>query len=924
MIGILRKLFSSEAKHLDRAWKIVKQINELEPQVQKMSDAQLSKTAQEYRQRLDFDVKSLKEKPEYRFLKTDPEAYKQQIQEEKQKLLEVLPEVYARVREVAKRVANHRHFDVQLVGGVLLAHHVVIEVYTGEGKTNTALLPAALYGLTGRGVHIHTVNDYLARRDAEWAGHILHKLGLTVAVITGEAAYLWVGDAKARKLKGKLFDELTKDRDLSNMSTLRGANLIKIDKATAYLADVVYGEASEFGFDYLRDNMASTLAERVQRSRYFAIVDEVDSILIDEARTPLIISAPQQDAADLYKRFADIAKRLVENEDYIVDYKHRTVNLTEKGAQKVESLLGQKGIWTNTAYLRHLHNAIKAISLFKRDKDYIVKDGKVVIVDEFTGRLQPDRRYSEGLHQAIEAKEGVQIRQESKTLASISYQNFYKLYDFLAGMTGTAYTEKEEFQRIYGLDVVRVPTYKPIIRKDNPDLIYKTKEAKYRAIVDKITELYKKGQPVLVGTPTIEVSERLSALLKKQGIPHQVLNAKYHEKEAQIIARAGQKGTVTIATNMAGRGTDIKINDEVRKLGGLYVIGAQRHEARRIDNQLRGRTGRLGDPGETQFYLSLEDDLLKIFGGQMIYQLFDRTKLPEDTPLQSRLLSGLIEKAQKKVESLHFDIRYRLVQYDDILDQQRKIVYELRRLILVLLEREPQDLQLALEQANLDVKDLTDALTQDYINAVANFTLKNPYDFGVEINKRIKGLFTPLRFWLYKQLASVLQQHIPFGQQVTLSTQDFRVAQEYLDLLIPDQLWEQTLKTLGLTQQDFKKLLNKTQGDKDTVTVNSVPIFRAVTASYVLHLQQIPPQLSQAFLRMSILPALDYLWMEHMDAMNDLRESVGLAGYAQRDPLVEYKQRASVMFDNFFKTLGDMISKRIFHINQQVLTRRRG
>ena len=918
IMQIFKNMFDHNTKHINRVKKIVEQINALEPEVQKLSDEELKNSANYFREKLGIDLEKNKKSHLFEIGSVDEEELKKELALERKKLFSILPEAYARVREVARRVANHRHFDVQLIGGILLAENFVIEVYTGEGKTNTALLPAFLYGLTGRGVHIHTVNDYLARRDAEWAGFILGALGLSVATTTSKGTYKWISDEKLEYYKGKGALKEIKDRDLANMSTLRGTNLIETDKQTAYQADVLYGEASEFGFDYLRDNRAQNLDERVQRLLYYAIVDEVDSILIDEARTPLIISMPDVDSSQLYIKFAKIAKQLQRDVHYIVDEKHRSVSLTDAGARYVEKLLNEKNIWLNTVYLRHLNNALKAESLFTRDKDYIVKDNKVVIVDEFTGRLQPDRRFSEGLHQAIEAKENVPIKNESKTIASISYQNFYKLYAYLSGMTGTAMTEREEFLKIYDIDVVQVPTYKPIIRKDYPDLIYKTEIGKFKALVNHIKELYEKGQPVLVGTASIETSEKLSNMLKKRDIPHQVLNAKYHEKEAHIIANAGKKGSVTIATNMAGRGTDIKIDDEVKRLGGLFVIGAQRHEARRIDNQLKGRSGRLGDPGATRFYLSLEDELLRIFGGDIIKTLFEKTNIPEDMPLESKMLSGLIQKAQKKVESLNFDIRYRLVQYDDVLNEQRLIIYELRRLILVLLKREPKDYeQLQKQKRTLSISRFKLKHVPDYLSALREYTLKKPYIFHLPEDIYLKHTVTPLRFWILKQIVQRFSSIIPDSVHTQLTGESYKIAQEFLDLIFPDDLWIDGLKKMGFKDiKDFKKMLN-IQKTENGVIINSLPIYWAIIAIYDYNLSQMKPLEVVQYIRQIALPALDYLWTEHMENLNDLKEGITLVGYANRDPVVEYKHQAAELFDRMFATYRDLITKQAFHLAKQ-------
>ncbi len=907
MISLIKKLVSYNDRQIAKAFRVVKKINELEKEVSKLSDEELRDSANYFREKLGINLRQNRLNPDLLLETVDRETRHKELEKERKQLMSILPEAFARVREVAKRVANHRHFDVQLVAGILLAQNKVIEVFTGEGKTNVALLPAFLYGLTGRGVHIHTVNDYLARRDAEWAGHILMALGLEVAAITPQAAYKVVDDKTALAVHGDTIKGELAAKDLTNMSTLRGTNLVEVSKKEAYLSDVVYGQASEFGFDYLRDNMAQTIEERVQRSRYFAIVDEADSILIDEARTPLIISMPDQQSSEIYKRFAAIAKVLREEEDYTVDEKTRSVVLTEAGVATVEKMLNTQNIWENNLYLRHITNALKAKALFKKDKDYIVKNGQVLIVDQFTGRVQPGRRYSEGLHQAIEAKEGVEIRQESKTLATISYQNFYRLYDFLAGMTGTAMTEAEEFNKIYKIDVVRVPTYKPVIREDHPDVIYKTKEAKYKAIVEEIKKVHATGRPILVGTTSIDVSELLSEMLKKAGIPHEVLNAKHHEKEARIVAKAGQKGAVTIATNMAGRGTDIKISEEVKKLGGLYIIGTERHEARRIDNQLRGRAGRLGDPGASKFFLSLEDTLLRVFGGDLLKNIYNKIKIPDNVPIESRFLSGAIQRAQKKIESMHFDIRRRLVEYDDVLNKQRDIVYELRRLILVLLKQEPKDAKELLPKARLNPFELSKAQTASIVNALKRYTLGRPYNFDLPVELWVKNIMTPLRFWLLKQIVERVNLLLagittPNGEN---DKEAMHFLREYIDTMLPDQIFKQILAKLNLTENKFWESLGQ----------DGIYLYQILIIAYSLQLgllRTIDDVLR--YMRFMLLQTIDFLWMEHIDTMADLREGIGLRGYAQRDPLVEYKREGRRLFEEFFVSIKDMIAKRAFRI----------
>ncbi len=617
--NLLTRVFGSknerELKHLQP---IVDSINVLEPQMQAMSDAQLRGQTQKLKERLEKGAT----------------------------LDELLPEAFATVREASVRVLQMRHFDVQLIGGVFLHQGRIAEMKTGEGKTLVATLPAYLNALTGRGVHIVTVNDYLAKRDNQWMGQIFNFLGMSVGAI------------------------------------LHG--LTDKERLDAYGADITYGTNNEFGFDYLRDNMKFDAESLVQKDLYYAIVDEVDSILIDEARTPLIISGPAEKSTHLYYDVNNIIPRLKEEAHYTKDEKARSVTLTEAGVAAAEKLLNTENLYDprNIELLHHVNQALKAHTLFKRDVDYIVKEGQVIIVDEFTGRLMPGRRYSDGLHQSLEAKENVKIENENQTLATITFQNFFRMYDKLAGMTGTADTEAAEFKKIYNLDVSVVPTHKPMVRKDYSDAIYRTKKEKYEAVLDEIEELNKKGQPVLVGTISIDVSEQIAQKLKKRGIKHAVLNAKNHEAEAEIISMAGQKGGVTISTNMAGRGTDIKLGEGVVELGGLHILGTERHESRRIDNQLRGRSGRQGDPGSSRFYLSLDDDLLRIFGGERISNIMSRLGMEEGEPIEHGLISRAIENAQSKVEGHNFDIRKHLIEYDDVMNQQREVIYRQRRDLL--------------------------------------------------------------------------------------------------------------------------------------------------------------------------------------------------------------------------------------------------
>jgi preprotein translocase subunit SecA len=595
-----------------------------------------------------------------------------------------LPEAFALVREAGKRTLGQRHFDVQLLGGAVLHNRGIAEMRTGEGKTLVATLPAYLNALTGEGVHVVTVNDYLSRRDAVWMGQVYSALGLSIGVIAHEESYLY--DPNHR--------DLDKTRDTEGSFKIVHEFLRPCTRAEAYAADITYGTNSEFGFDYLRDNLEYEKERLRQRGHAFAIIDEVDSILIDEARTPLIISAPTADSEELYHTFARIAPKLSKDTDYTVDEKFRSVQLTDEGITKAEKLLGIENIYTDggVKYVHHLETAVRAEALYVKDKEYVVKDGEVVIVDEFTGRLQPGRRWSEGLHQAIEAKESVPVQKESRTFASITYQNYFRLYKKLAGMTGTAATSSEEFYKVYGLEVVEIPTNKSSARNDLNDLIFQTETGKFKALARRVKEVNQKGQPVLIGTASIEKNELLSAFLRQEGVQHEMLNAKHHEREGEIIAQAGKKGRVTVATNMAGRGVDIKLGgatatpeeyEEIKNLGGLFVLGTERHEARRIDNQLRGRSGRQGDPGETQFYVSLEDTLMRVFASDTIKKMMGRFGIPEDEPIENKLITRSLESAQTRIEGFHFDARKHVLEYDNVLNLQRQVVYERRRKLLL-------------------------------------------------------------------------------------------------------------------------------------------------------------------------------------------------------------------------------------------------
>lgn len=758
----------------------VDKINALEPEISGLSDARLRAKTDEFRLRL-----------------TKGET-----------LDDLLPEAFAVVREAAKRVMGLRHFDVQFMGGCILHRGKIAEMRTGEGKTLVATLPAYLNALEGKGVHVVTVNDYLARRDSEDMGRVYRFLGLSVGLITHEMDY------PARK--------------------------------AAYAADITYGTNNEFGFDYLRDNMVISLDQMVQRPLHYAIVDEVDSILIDEARTPLIISGPGAQSTSLYQVMADVAAKLKEGEDYTVDEKQKTVAPTETGIAKTEKLLGVSNMYdgeNGVDYSHQLMAALKSKALMHRDRDYVVKDGEVIIVDEFTGRLMFGRRYSEGLHQAIEAKEHVKVERESQTLATITFQNYFRMYDKLSGMTGTAKTEEQEFQKIYGLDVVVVPTNKPNIRIDYPDVIYKTRRAKYRAVANAIEELHKKGRPVLVGTTSIQQSEELSELLKKRGIEHNVLNAKFHEKEAEIVADAGQMGAVTIATNMAGRGTDIVLGDGVAELGGLHIIGTERHESRRIDNQLRGRCARQGDPGSTRFYLSLEDDLMRLFGSDNISGIMDKLGMEEDEPIEHKIVTRSIESAQKKVEARNFEIRKQVLEYDDVMNQQREVIYDQRRQIL--------------EKADLK---------------------ETVLDMASHIVDRSMDMYAPKEAysedWDVKSLISYAEEfYAPAG------------------FLKEEKLQE-------MSRDELETFLHKVAVDYYNAREenNTAPIMRELE-------------------NLVMLKVVDSHWMEHLDAMDALREGIGLRAYGQRDPLVEYKFEAYEMFEAMKEAIVDDVVRYMYRVN---------
>jgi preprotein translocase subunit SecA len=884
MFKFLSRLGDSNEREVRALRPLVDRINELEPEVQSLSDEALAARTDEFRARLRERVGEILTPIELR--ETDPDSdasesalagadaarladqLKQQRDRElariNEALDELLPEAFAAVREAMVRALGKRHYDVQLIGGIVLHRRAIAEMRTGEGKTFVAPLAAYLNALVGRGVHVVTPNDYLAKRDAQWIGAIFHRLGMSVGSIQHEGAFVFDPTYPA--------------------SEERLRDLRPTTRREAYAADVTYGTNNELGFDFLRDNLVVDLAARAQRGHFFAVVDEVDNILIDEARTPLIISGNAEESADKYLQFARLVPRLKVEEDYVVDEKFKQVAITEAGTDKMEGWLGVANMFADDFSLaRHLEQALKAEVLYKRDRDYVVKDGEVVIVDEFTGRLMPGRRWSEGLHQAVEAKEGVAIRNEQRTLATVTFQNYFRMYDKLAGMTGTAETEAEEFAKIYNLEVVVIPTHREMIRADYADLVYAGQTGKWNAVVDEIAEEHERGRPVLVGTISVEISERLSEMLKRRGVKHNVLNAKLHEREAEIVAQAGQSGAVTIATNMAGRGTDIVLGgnpdvlagdilhrrgtnlleatpeqhaaaleeaeritaedrEKVLAVGGLHILGTERHEARRIDNQLRGRAGRQGDPGSSRFYLSLEDDLMRRFANDRVQAIMRTLGFTEDTALESKMVSRTIENAQRRVEGYNFDTRKHVVQYDDVINRQRETIYRERDRIL----------------RSRDLGPTVEAMLADEIaGLVAEHTAgDHPGD------------------WNLAGLKAQLTTMVP-----SLTDADLAVIDDARDAA-----------ALGETVSD---LVLARYADKREAT--------GTDAMSVLE-------------RLVLLRVIDSLWVEHLTAVDDMRRGIGLRAYSQRDPLNEFKIEAYRMFDELKSTIRHDVTHTVFRV----------
>jgi len=791
------KLFDSNEGELRRLRKIAARVNALEASTKSLSDEELRRRTEVFRERL----------------------------AKGEDLDNVLPEAFAAVREAARRTIGQRHFDVQLLGGMALHKGHIAEMKTGEGKTLVASLALYLNALSGEGAHLVTTNDYLAKTGAGWMGPIYHALGMSVAYIAHD--------------KSAIYDPAV---ELDAVDP-RHRHWRDVTRREAYLADITYGQNSEFGFDYLRDNMIDDLAHVVQRDLHYAIVDEADSILIDEARTPLIISSPAEDATETYYRYASVAAKLNEESDYVVDEKHRSATLTDDGITRAEHLLGIQNMYEgDVTAVHYLDNAVKAKALYLKDREYVVKDGEVVIVDEFTGRLMPGRRWSDGLHQAVEAKERVKIQRETRTYATITIQNYFRMYDKLAGMTGTAATEAEEIYKVYKLEVTVIPTNKPMVRKDDPDLVYKTEQGKWDALVRDVKERNTRGQPVLIGTTSVDKSQRLSDELRRHGLKHEVLNAKNHEREALIIAGAGQQGAITVSTNMAGRGVDILLGEGVKELGGLHVIGTERHEARRIDNQLRGRSGRQGDPGNTRFYNSLEDDLIRIFASDRIAGLMTRLGFDDAAPIESGMVTGAITQAQIKVETRNFDIRKRALEFDDVLNNQRNVIYSERRKIL---------------------------------------------EKG-DVHETVLG-------YLHDEAAGIVD-----AEATSTDAEDWDVEKIA-------QLLGALLGRADLTKKDFGEITSQDAlGDR---------VAQLVDETYEKREQELGPEISRAVERWVMLRTIDTHWIEHLTAMEELREGIYLRGYGQQDPLVAYKREAHDFFEQMRARIAGGVAQTIMRVS---------
>lgn len=852
-MGFLGKLFpDANARVVKNLKKEVLRVNAFEETIKALSDDALRAKTAEFRNRL----------------------------AQGEKLDAITHEAFAVCREAAKRTLGQRHYDVQIMGGLVLHKGGIAEMRTGEGKTLTATAAVYTNALEGKGVHLITVNDYLAKRDAAWMGRVFHFLGLTVGCIQHESGYVFDEDFRAPQLTEEEKEaDAVKSGFMVHMDFLRPCS-----RKDAYAADITYGTNNEFGFDYLRDNMAQAPENMVQRTLHYAIVDEVDSILIDEARTPLIISAPAEESSETYYRFAEIAKTLIENDDYNVDEKLRTATYTEKGLQKVEAALGVQNLYeTGLANIHHAEQALRAQALFAIDKEYVVRNGEVVIVDEFTGRMMEGRRYSDGLHQAIEAKEGVKIQRESKTLATITFQNYFRLYTKLSGMTGTAATEAEEFAKIYNLEVTQMPTHRENKRTDMSDNVFKNERGKWIAVVREVKTRYEKGQPVLIGTVSIDKNQLLSQALSAAGIPHKMLNAKNHEQEAEIIAQAGRRGAVTLATNMAGRGVDILLGgnpqdpaeaEAVRALGGLFVIGTERHESRRIDNQLRGRAGRQGDPGATQFFVSLDDDLMRIFGSDRIKGMMNSLGIADDEPITSGMVTRSLEKAQERVEGHHFDTRKHVLQYDDVLNKHRLAIYAERRGLVTGERADAHEEVMRMIESEIE-------RVLHFHTTVAQHDVPDAFVSGDE-----KGDWNP------KELVET------FNTIVALT----------------DEEKEKIAKLMPEIPRDKEKLLM----DRTAVAEEMIALVRARVATSVEEFGN--EEKVRRLERNLLLRAIDGAWMRHLDDMTYLRRTIGLQGYAQRDPLVEYKKEAFRLYAALREDIAKEVVYNVVKLLSQALT----
>ncbi|OIO19408.1 MAG: preprotein translocase subunit SecA [Candidatus Magasanikbacteria bacterium CG_4_9_14_0_2_um_filter_41_10] len=872
-MSIYTKVFGdSNKKAIAKMQSNVEKINDLEATFEALSDDELKGKTTEFKSRF----------------------------EKGETLDDILPEAFATVREAGKRLMGMRHYDVQLIGGMVLHQGNIAEMRTGEGKTLTATLPVYLNAIAGRGVHVVTVNDYLAKRDAVWMGQIYDFLGLSLGIIQNQrVTYLYDASVKGTE-EGALLDE---ERDETGSFHVEEAFLRPSSRKEAYHCDIVYGTNNEFGFDYLRDNMVQSLDDMVMRpgrEMPYAIIDEVDSILIDEARTPLIISAPAEKAADQYYQFATHVRTLSEETDYNVDEKMRSATLTEEGIVKFEKILGVENIYVEAGVrtVHHIEQALKAEMLFKRDKDYIVDNGEIIIIDEFTGRKMPGRRYSEGLHQAIEAKENVEIQRESQTLATITFQNLFRMYEKVSGMTGTAKTEEEELFKIYKLEVIVLPTNKPDARIDLPDRIYKNNKGKYKAIAEKIKECRETGQPILIGTASVEKNEELSMYLSVHGIQHEALNAKNHEREGEIVAQAGRPGAVTLATNMAGRGVDIKLGgnpidtDEEKKVidaGGLFVLGTERHESRRIDNQLRGRSARQGDPGMTQFFVSTEDDLMRIFAGDRMKNVMERLKVPEDMPIEQKMITKMLESAQKKVEGHHFDTRKHVLQYDDVLNRHRSVIYGRRKKILELAGGEIQYAHRKISNSEEEPDEDENFMSlKDMIVDLIEAEIEHVVSYHTNLEKDTKE-------WELTEIYETMRTIFPFSPEeketmFTLGEGNGNGKLEDVELrdAIVEFLLEKARQTYIALEQKIVQTIGETEG--------SHKVLRTMEKALLLR-------------------AIDTLWVEHLESVAHVRQGIGLQGYGQRDPLVEYKKETFFLFNDMLANIQKEVVYSFFKVN---------